>query len=335
MAAVIGLGTYSLVAIKLGLSSAAEIQTWFAAASHSLDHIGGLPRAAFGFVRSWFEMGDAGIEFRRFLLHDPYSPVSPVSLLFAGTWKLILTYLFFGAIGLKLLFGPAQERRILIFLLLNFLPVFAFGIKWQGGDMERYIAAFPALLLAGVCAMNSRPPTALKILGVAFLSALIVVNFSHDLRAVQDAQDRILSERLDALGPIPENSYVVLFPADPLFGIINSGSISVPGHRRPLRSSWVITIGSSHVKAWQQDFASKSLDSWQDGKEVWICRGLLDEVPESKWGWVEGAEPSVSWKDIHAFFRLLQTSEIRGDFVQIPPYQKNVELLRGFVPPSR
>ena len=333
--AVIGLGTYSLVAIKLGLSSAADIQVWFAAASHSIDHIGGLPRATFGFVRSWFEMGNVGTEFRRFLLHDPYAPVSLVSLLFAGTWKLILTYLFFGAIGLKLLLGSAQHRRILVFLLLAFLPVFGFGIKWQGGDMERYIAAFPALLLAGACAMNSRPPTILKILGVAFLSALIVVNLSHDLRGVQDAQDRALSARLDALGPIPENSYVVFFPADPLSSFILSGSIMPPGHSRPLMSSSVITIGSSHVKEWQQDFASKSLKSWRNGKEVWLCRGLLDEAPESKWGWVEGADPLVSWKDIQVFFRRLQTSEIRGDFVQIPPTQANIQLLQGFAPPSK
>jgi hypothetical protein len=330
--AVIGLGSYGLVARKLGLSSAAEIQTWFAAASHSIDHIGGLPRAAFGFVRSWFEMGNVGTDFRRFLLHDPYAPVSLVSLLFAGTWKLILTYLFLGAIGLKLLLGSAQDRRILVFLLLAFLPVFGFGIKWQGGDMERYIAAFPVLLLAGACAMNLRPPTALKMLGVAFLSSLIVVNLSHDLHGVGDTQDRALSARLEALGPIPENSYVVLFPGDPLIGLITFGSITPTGHSRLLMPRWVITIGSSHVKEWQQDFVSKSLKSWQDGKGVWICRGLLDEVPERKWGWVEGAEPLVSWKDIHAFFHRLQTSEIRGDFVQIPSTQANIQLLQSLVP---
>jgi hypothetical protein len=335
VAAAIGLVTYSFVIFKLGLSSVAEIQAWSNAASHSIDHVGGVARATFGFVRSWFEMGNVGIEFHRFLLHDPYAPVSLVSLLFAGTWKLILTYLLLGAIGLKLFRGSALDRRILLFLMLAFSPVFGFGVKWQGGDMERYIAAFPALLLAGACAMNSRPLTILKILGVTFLSALMIVNLSQDLRWVRNAQDRALSARLDSLGPVPENSYLVLFPADPLFGFVSSASVIDQGHNRPLMASWVVTPGSSHVTEWQHDFASNSLKSWQNGKEVWICRGLLDDAPESRWGWVEGADPLVSWKDIRAFFSRLQTSETRGDFVNIPSTQPNIQLLQGFVAPSK
>jgi hypothetical protein len=333
--AVIGLGTYSLVAIKLGLSSVAEIQAWFTWASHSINHIGGLPRAAFGFVRSWFEMGNVGTEFRRFLLHDPYAPVSLVSLLFAGTWKLVLTYLFLGAIVLKLLRGSAQDRRILLFLLLAFLPVFGFGVKWQGGDMERYIAAFPALLLAGACAMNSRPPIILRVLCVAFLSALIIVNLSHDLRWVRNAQERELAGRFDALGPIPESSYIVVFSADPLYSFLVFNSINPHSHGKSMIVSWVVEIGTSHVTEWRQAFASNSLSAWQNGKEVWICRGFLDDVPESRWGWVEGTDPLVSWQDIPAFFRRLQISEIRGDFVQLPPTQANIELLQGFVSPSK
>jgi hypothetical protein len=335
VAAVIGLGAYSGVAIKLGLSSAAEVQDWFNSASHSIDHTGGFSRATFGFVRSWFEMGNVGVEFHRFLLHDPYAPVSLASLLFAGTWKLVLTYLFLGAVVLILARGSLRDRRVLLFLLLTFLPVFGFGVKWQGGDMERYIAAFPALLLAGACAMNSGPPILPRILGVVFLSALTIVNLSHDFRWVRNAEDRSLSARLDALGPVPENSYIVFFPADPLYGFVSSASVLDQGHNRPLMASWVVSPGSSHVTEWRQDFASNSLKSWQNGKEVWICRGLLDDVPESRWGWVEKADPLVSWKDIQAFFSRLQTSETRGDFVQIPSTQPNIQLLQGIMAPSK
>jgi hypothetical protein len=92
-------------------------------------------------------------------------------------------------------------------------------------------------------------------------------------------------------------------------------------------ASWVLT-GSSHVRQWPQDFASNSIKAWQKGKEVWICRGLLDSVPESRWGWVEGAEPPVPWKDVYFFFRQLQTYEVRGDFVQIPPTQANIHCFK-------
>ena len=334
VSSVIGFGAYGLVAAKLRLRSTADLQLWFTAASHSIDHIGGLPRAAFGFVRSWIEMGNVGTEFRRFLLHDPYAPVSLISLIFVGTWKLLLTYLLLGAIGFKLLVGSGQERRMLLFLMCAFVPVFSFGIKWQGGDMERYLGAFPALLLAGAFAMKARPPAILKVLGIAFLGSLIVVNLPTDLRWVRDAQERGMMARLDALGTIPENSYIVFFPADPLAGFISSGSVIHPPRSLSLSTGWVITIGSSHVKKWQRDFASRSLNAWKNGREVWICRGLLDKVPENRWGWVEGAEPSVPWKDIHAFFSQVETSELRGDFVQVPPTRDNIRLLERMVPPS-
>jgi hypothetical protein len=331
MCAVVGLGAYGIVAMKLGLSSAADFKEWVAASSHSVEHLRGLTRAAFGFVRSWLEMGNVGIEFKRFLLHDPYAPVSAASLLFAGTWKLILTYVLLGTIALKLLLGSERDRRMLIFLLVAFLPVFAFGIKWQGGDMERYIAAFPALILAGACAMNSRPAAIARVLGVLFVCALAIVNVSHDLRWVQEAQQRALLTRANALASLPEGSYVVFLPVDPLFSFVSFASV-VPGSEapvRPLNARVVVTIGSSHVVEWREDFASTSLTSWQNGKEVWICRGLLESVPERKWGWVEGADPLVRWKDLYKFFSQLQASEVRGDFVQIPATAGNVQLLHS------
>lgn len=144
-----------------------------------------------------------------------------------------------------------------------------------------------------------------------------------------------MTARLDALEPLPENSYIVFFPSDPLAGLISSGSVIRPTRSRPLSANWVITIGSGHVKEWREDFALRSLQAWQNGGAVWICRGLLDSVPEPRWGWVEGAEPSVPWKDIHEFFSQVQTSELRGDFVQLPPTPENFRLLERMVPASK
>jgi hypothetical protein len=328
---VIGLGTYALVAFRLGLSSAAELRLWFGWASHSIDHIRGLPRATFGFVRSWFETGNFGIELRRFFIHDPYAQVQAASLFSIGTLELALTYLFLGAIVFKLVRGVALERRMLLFLTLTFLPVFSFGVHWQGGDMERYLGAFPALLLSGASAMNSRPSTIVKMLGCAFLSVLIVVNLSHDLRWVRDAEDRVLAARLDVLGSIPENSYIVFSPSDPLYEFTSFNSIDPYGHGKHLIAKRVVDIGTSHVTEWRQAFASNSLDAWQNSKEVWIFRGVLDDVPERRWGWIEGIDSLVSWSDIRAFFRCLEISETRGDFVQLPPTHANIDLLQGFV----
>jgi hypothetical protein len=332
--AVIGLGTYGAVAAKMRLSSLAEMRAWFNLASHSIDHIGGFPRAVFGFTRSWFEMGNDGIKFRRFLVHDPFVHIPAAALLFASLWKLMLTYLFLAAVGLKLVRGSGQDRRVFVFLLLAFLPVFAFGVKWQGGDMERYIAGFPALLLAGTCALSTRPATTLRILGICFVAALLSVNLSQDLRWVRDAQDRELSILLNELGSLPKNSHLFLFPNDPLLSFISTSAITPLEHRQPLVASAFITVGSSRVTQWRQIFASTSLNAWQNKAEVWICRGLLDPVPDSRWNWVEGAEPSVGWTDVHSFFSQLQTSDVRGDFVQLSPTQANIKLLGAIGSPT-
>ena len=331
--AAIGFGAYASVALEMHFSSFTEVTAWFDRASHSIDHVGGIARAVFGFNRAWFEMGRDGLLFRRFLLHDPYAPVSATTLVFTGVWKIALTYAFLATIAFRLLRGSVRDHRILAFLSLTFLPVFAFGIKWQGGDMERYIAAFPAIVLAGACALTSRPGTALRTLGIAFVSALLIVNLPNDLTWVRDAGDRALASRLASIGPIPEGSYLFVFPSDPLTGFVPSSTNSAAGYDRDVTVIGIVPIGYRDAPDWRAIFASMSLKAWQDGKDVWICSCLLDPVPNPKWGWVEGTEPSVRWTDIRSFLSHLQVSERRGDFVQLPPTPGNVEFLGAIPPP--
>ncbi|HTV58987.1 MAG TPA: hypothetical protein VMJ93_08935 [Verrucomicrobiae bacterium] len=331
--ALVGLGAYSCVALKLHLSSIDEIHNWIAISSHSLIPIGGFPRAIYGFNRSWFEMGRAGIEFRRFLLKDPYVHISFGTLFFAGFWKLILTYTLFGAIVLKLALGSTADRRILAFLALAFVPVFAFGLKWYGGDMERYLDAIPAVLFAAACALDSRPPLVLKVTSIGFIFALLAVNVPKDLRWVRDAEDRSLAARLSVLGPKAANGYIVVFPGDPLLGLEPislrpSDSFAVAPEISP-----IVPLGYRNEREWRAIFASTALKTWQREDEVWICGGLLDPTPQRGWGWVEGAGPSAHWADIHSFFSHLQVSERRGDFVQLPPTPGNVEFLGAIPPP--
>ena len=53
-----------------------DLLTWISTASHGVDHIRGVSRAVFGFARSFVNMGRDGLLYKRFLLHDPYNPVS-------------------------------------------------------------------------------------------------------------------------------------------------------------------------------------------------------------------------------------------------------------------
>jgi hypothetical protein len=325
--ALVGLGTYGVVAAKLRVTSPAEIKTWFDAASHSINHIGGFPRAVFGFVRSWIDVGNDGTQFRRFLLHDPYVHIPAVALLFSGAWKVVLICAFFAAVALKLGFGSKRGRRILTFLVLAFVPVFAFGVKWQGGDMERYVAAFPALLLAAACAFSSRPTIVLKAIGIVFVAALFIVNLSDYFVWVRHTQDRAVEARVSVLRPIPGGSYLMVFPGDPLLDLAASTSQSRSSGPRFRFVMPVVPIGYCYAKKWREIFASTAIDAWHQGGEVWIPRDLLNATPSPRDGWVEGAEPGVRWSAVNHFFLQLQTSEVRGDFAEVPPTPPNTRLL--------
>ena len=56
--------------------------------------VGGPAPLIFGFARSFINMGDDGILFKRFLLHDPYNPVSLFDLLRLSLFKYLLFYAF-------------------------------------------------------------------------------------------------------------------------------------------------------------------------------------------------------------------------------------------------
>src|SRR5262249_51104617 len=66
---------YGTALVCLGITDVAGFRAWMAQSSHGVK-ASGLPRAVFGLARSFLNMGDDGVLFKRFLLKDPYNPVS-------------------------------------------------------------------------------------------------------------------------------------------------------------------------------------------------------------------------------------------------------------------
>jgi hypothetical protein len=137
---------YGAAMLSLGIGDAAGFRAWVAKSSHGVV-TKGVARMVFGLARSFIFMGEDGVLFKRFLLKDPYNPVSLPDLVRVSLWK----FLFFYAAMLALvanLMRSGSNRRLLALLLVGGLPVVVFGVFWQGGDMERYMPLYPFLFLA-------------------------------------------------------------------------------------------------------------------------------------------------------------------------------------------
>ena len=153
------LATYGPTAWMMGVRDFGGLSGWMAKSSHGV-RTGPQPaRAVFGLARSFVFMGDDGLLFKRYLVRDPFNPVRVADLARLSLWKLGFFYLLLAAVTGALSFS-ARGRRFLLLALVGGVPVVAFGLFWQGGDMERYMPLYPFFFLADRF-RNPRQPMAL------------------------------------------------------------------------------------------------------------------------------------------------------------------------------
>lgn len=331
---VAALAAYLIVMMAIGVHSLADFREWMAVASHGVRQ-SGLPRMLFGFARSFIHLGNDGVLFKRFLLHDSLNPVSPLDLVRFSLWKLMLFYLAVAAVLLGLLLKPA--RRMLVLLLLTALPLIAFAIKFDGGAVERYLPLYPIIFLAfGWVLAQSQLPRVVKIVPALFFCVAILVNSSVMARIVLDRQKQRTSERVQAVVPkLKPNSWLVTthlqddlvnFQASFPFEPINRHNIY---HVYPL-----IWLNSDQAAKWQEEFAANTLKAWEKDGQAWLSVRLLSAKPEPDWNWVEGDDPRVKWEDIYKFFSQLHTSDVASGtdgFVLLEKSDANVQLLNTIV----
>ena len=80
----------------------------------------------FAFARNFVNLGDDGRFFKRYLVHDPFSPVSFLQLFCLSLRKLALFYVFRLLVVIMLL-RSWLGKRMLVLLALNSLPVVVFA----------------------------------------------------------------------------------------------------------------------------------------------------------------------------------------------------------------
>ncbi len=324
--------TYASVLSHLHLYHWRDLHTWIAASSHGVDNIRGLSRMMFGFARSFINMGADGVLYKRFLLHDPYNPVSFAQLFRLSLGKFLLFYSFLICVLVVLL--RSQNRNLLVGLELSAIPVMGFALFWQGGDMERYLPLYPPLFITlSIAVGGNRPPRWFKSFVLIFVT-FVVVNNSFALSKLHlDHRRQLEVNRIAPLQPMltPGSQVVVL---DQELANLGSDPLHSSVQEEYLPSYTLFVPGTSGVLTWRQDLATMALSVWEKGGNILISHSVLDSRPAVNLHWAEGDDRRISWHDVHGFFSQLEIGESIGGpdgFELIPASSNNRTFLQAVV----
>jgi hypothetical protein len=326
---------YIVAAVLIGISDIQDFKAWVIASSHGLVG-GGISRTVFGFFGSFMHASSDGIMFKRFLLNDPYNPVSVVDLFQTSLGEMFLFYLFLASI----LFNSSQSphgRKFLIILSTSAIPILLFALFWEGGTIERYLPLYPMLFLmfsSSLCESCSSWTFVHRFIGFSFVAIAIVANLAAMSKSLGERQQQVAAKmvvRTQDLQPrFHPGSRVALFPMDELSrfaGDFPSHWISLS--LRPYPIVALLTVDSSK---WREKFADAVLSVWGEGGDMWISRRVFSSRPRSDWNWVEGVDPNISWEDIRTFFSQLDVDKPVGGedgFVLLLQSLRNEAILKS------
>lgn len=273
-----------------------------------------------------------GIIAKRHLLGDPFNPASMLDVVRGGLYRMALFYLS-GLIVVVALVRSVAGRRTLLFLAMSALPVLALAVLWQGGDLERYLALFPAIFLTVATALAMLSRRTCVVGGGLLIIGLTALNVPDYLRHNSELTCARLAHRLSAIPRDDGRKALVVTPLNsdeltqvrglcPDVSLLeDAGSPNVIG---------LVTPHESTAPSWRRIFAANVAKAWRAGSRVWLSKRAFAAKPASQWAWAEGDEPRVHWRDFPTFFRALQHSELGAvddEFVEIVPSPKNIAIV--------
>jgi hypothetical protein len=291
-----------------------------------------LLRIGTGLPRCCLALGDDGVLWKRFLFRDPYVHVGIYDVLLGSLPKLTLFYgglVFMAATLLR----SALGRRLLFLTLAALLPVAFFAVfLFEPSSIERFMPVLPFFFLAMAFQLSDLwrgLPWRFAALALPALIVFTGLGFHRNGRVEKEWSPTV--ERIQsAEKALPTGSIVVLLDnADPILSFINNS----PLHRLYPSSLdfWVaIRLANEGIFRWRETFAEKVLPLWTTSGEIWVSARLLSPTPLPDWGWVEGDDSAIQWRELPGFFTRLEfDGRIGGPdgFVRLPKSVRNRELL--------
>lgn len=321
------IAVYLLIVRAANLHSAHDVRLWIASASHGIVGIGGVPRALVGFARSIVNMGQLGLVVKRHLIHDPYNPTTWLDIVRAGLPRLVLLYLVLGGICLVLA-RRTSGRRVLAFAACSAAPVIAFALYWQGGDVERYLAFYPALFAAAAYAMTLLPMRSVLTVGPAAIATMCVVNARAISRSKSTHECTLLADRLASIPRTPDHPTLVISP----HGLDEIVLMKVRCPTSPVVTDssapevhGLVMSNSAFSYEWHSWLAARANDVWNAGGHVWLSRRAFAAVPAASWRWAEGDDPRITWREFPEYFRHVDVGPLFGGvdgFVELLPTER-------------
>jgi len=298
------------------ISSLSQATEWLRASSHGITHERGVQRAVFGLARSFVYLGDDGNLFKRFLLRDPFNPVSFLELARTSLIRFVIFYMWLAVLLYAIWRCTTNDMRISALFAIG--CVLGFAIYWQGGDLERYFPVFPLLAAATAATLrhDGKSKRLLITVHIAFVMMLTVSNIILRTIELNDLQEKLQNRvrtvsHLLVSGQIqPGDLMILATPHDELFHVrsnFRDTQLSV------LKLTHPVWVGHRDAPKWRSQLSRQIFGIWQQESQVWVSKRLLLEKPKASWKWVEGDDPRVSWKDIHSFFASLQYGKVIGD----------------------
>ena len=300
---------YLTALLTHGFSTAGQVLTWVRESSHGLQP-GGLIKFIFALPRTFINMGQDNILFKRYLLHDPYAQVSLVELIGASLVRVALFYAFFGYVLLRAVMDQ-RSRRFIFILAGAAAPLLFFAlVVFESSATERYLPLFPFLIVLVALVLSAARSGPARIVMTSLLVLAAVSNlWSLSWFANHAGEDRIAASLGALPGDLPSGS-VVWVPAivdDRMAFTVRRPfhPLNQP-HRFPFRQ--VVPIGD-RLPLWRQDFGHFSLEAWNAGGSVWISNRLMAPRPERSWNWTEGDLPGLRWTQFPELFSAFSYSK--------------------------
>jgi len=331
LSGLIAIAAYVPIAVLAGIRSAADLRKWIADSSHDIQNIGGLPRAIVGFGRSLLDMARLGLVTKRHLLGDPFNPTTLGDIARAGLARLVLLYALLGVMVVALA-RRAPTRRALWLLVATAIFVVGFGIAWQGGDLERHLALFPAVFLAVALSLTLLDGRARAAAATAVPLMFVALNVPAISRMRSNEACVSLTARLES---VPRQGMpTMIFTPHELDEMVTyrnrCPSAALLTSPTPPLLFGLVMAHNAKAPAWRDTLAARSERAWATGGHVWISRRAFVSKPLRSWKWAEGDDPRLHWKDFPTFFRQVDVgSPVGGEdgFVEILPTPKTREVL--------